>query len=122
MNRLAFLLAAVLAACAAAPPGATGAVAAPDPRRGLDIADRNCSLCHAIGADGDSRHPNAPRFRDLATRGYPLDYLGPALAGGIGAGHLGMPLMEFDEPTLADLRAYMATLAEDRAPNGELKP
>ena len=88
---------------------APAAVAAGDPARGFEVADRNCSLCHAIARDGASPHPKAPAFRALASR-YPLEGLGEALAEGIVVGHSGMPQIELDPKRIDDLITYLKTL------------
>lgn len=80
-----------------------------DPRRGLDVADRNCSLCHAIARDGTSPHPQAPAFRTLSAR-YPLDALTEALAEGIVVGHTGMPQIQLEPQKIRDLIAYLETI------------
>lgn len=88
--------------------------------RGRDIADRNCSLCHAIGAAGDSRHPSAPPFNRLVGRGYRLDDL-PSTLAAPSSGHRGMPLIDLAPQELADLRAYLQTfeVTELPVPAGE---
>lgn len=86
----------------ASPPAAV----AGDPVRGLDVADRNCSLCHALGRDGASPHPKAPPFRTLASR-YPLENLGEALAEGIVVGHSGMPQIQLEPQKISDLISYL---------------
>jgi mono/diheme cytochrome c family protein len=80
-----------------------------DPARGLDVADRNCSLCHAIAAEGASPHPKAPAFRTLSSR-YPLDALAEALAEGIVVGHSGMPQIQLEPQKIDDLIAYLETI------------
>lgn len=85
------------------------ALIAGDPTRGLDVADRNCSLCHAIGRDGASPHPKAPPFRTLAAR-YPLENLSEALAEGIVVGHTGMPQIQLEPQKINDLLSYIKTL------------
>ena len=80
-----------------------------DPVRGLDVADRNCSLCHAIAREGASRHPQAPAFRTLSRR-YPLDALAEALAEGIVVGHTGMPQIQLEPRAIRDLITYLETI------------
>jgi cytochrome c len=109
----AFILLAALAACQPVVLPPTG-VSSPeamrgDPTRGLDVADRNCSLCHAIAPTGDSPHPKAPAFRTLGSR-YPLAALSEALAEGIVVGHAGMPQIQLEPQKIDDLIAYLETL------------
>lgn len=77
--------------------------------RGLDIADRNCSLCHAINATGASPHPDAPAFRTIGRR-YPLDALSEALAEGMVVGHTGMPQVQLEPQEIRDLLAYLESI------------
>lgn len=79
------------------------------PASGMDVADRNCSLCHAIARDGASPHPRAPAFRTLSSR-YPLDALSEALAEGIVVGHTGMPQIQLEPKDIRDLIAYLETI------------
>ena len=109
----AFVSLVALAACqpiAAPPPGVSSPEAARgDPIRGLDVADRNCSLCHAITSTGTSPHPKAPAFRTLGTH-YPLEALSEALAEGIVVGHTGMPQIQLEPQKIDDLIAYLETI------------
>jgi mono/diheme cytochrome c family protein len=89
---------------AAAPQAVEGDLA-----RGLDVADRNCSLCHAVTPKGESPHPRAPTFRSLSAR-YPLDALSEALAEGIVVGHKGMPQIQLEPQQIRDLIAYMESI------------
>lgn len=109
----------LLAACqpAAEPPVATvpPAIAQGDATRGREVADRNCSLCHAIGPQGDSPHPKAPPFRTLPGR-YPLESLGESLAEGIVVGHSGMPQIQLAPQQINDLIVYLKTLPPAEQP------
>lgn len=109
----ALVLLVALAACqsTAVPPPAVASPEAKrgDPARGLDVADRNCSLCHAIAATGASPHPEAPAFRTLGSR-YPLEALSEALAEGIVVGHIGMPQIQLEPQKIDDLIAYLETI------------
>lgn len=84
-----------------------------NPASGMDVADRNCSLCHAIARDGASPHPRAPAFRTLSSR-YPLDALSEALAEGIVVGHTGMPQIQLEPQEIKDLIAYLETIQAPR--------
>ena len=109
---------------------ATSAFAAPGNeaasiQRGHDLAEADCSMCHAIGPTGDSPNPLSPHFRDLHLR-YPVEDLGEALSEGIMVGHPQMPQFRFAPHEVADLIAYLqsiqtkqrADLAPPRAPGG----
>lgn len=118
MKNAAFVPAlALLAACQPAAPTsvapAPAVVAQGDPARGLQIADRNCSLCHAVGRDGASPHPKAPPLRTLAGR-YPLESLGEAFAEGAVVGHTGMPQIQLAPQQINDLIVYLKTLPADQ--------
>lgn len=108
----ALLLALALGACAqtqALDPPAAGA----DPAEGRRMAEIHCARCHAIGADGESRHPMAPPFRTLS-RNYPLNSLEEAFAEGILVGHRDMPPFEFEPRQIDDIVAYLNSIQERR--------
>lgn len=110
------LLSLIAALGACAPSRADPALASPraaDPLRGLDIADRNCSLCHALSAGGRSRHPRAPTFAALGA-GYPMDSLRAGLTSGEVIGHKGMPQIELAPAQIDDLIAYLRSVAAPR--------
>ncbi len=77
--------------------------------RGFDYARRNCAMCHAIGASGQSPNAMAPPFRELHKR-YPVDNLAEALAEGILTGHPQMPEFRLSPAEIDDLIAYLKTL------------
>ncbi|HTI66294.1 MAG TPA: cytochrome c [Caulobacteraceae bacterium] len=88
------------------------AVAAPaqsSADRGLRLAERNCSVCHAIGARGESPNPKAPSFR-LIYRRYPAETLDEAFRKGLLTRHPAMPEMRFLPREIVDLTAYFRTL------------
>jgi len=68
--------------------------------------ERNCSVCHAVGARGASRNPEAPPFRELHTR-YPVETLAEALAEGILVGHPAMPQFKFQPREIEDIITYL---------------
>ena len=57
---------------------------------GRALSETNCAECHAIGADDQSAHDEAPPFRGLLKR-YPVDALEEAFAHSIATGHPDMP-------------------------------
>lgn len=79
--------------------------------RGREIAQQNCSSCHAIGPFGDSPAPEAPPFRTLSAN-YRVDTLEEALAEGISVGHPAMPQFEFAPQDADALIAYLRAIQE----------
>lgn len=106
------LLALALAACAQTPPPTTAAPNA-DPAEGRRLAEVYCARCHAIGAEGESRHPMAPPFRTLG-RDYPVNSLEEAFAEGILVGHRDMPAFQLEPQQIDDLVAYLNSVQEQR--------
>lgn len=80
-------------------------------QRGETLAQSLCARCHAIGAERESPHAEAPPFRDIVTL-YPVEHLAEALSEGIEVGHPDMPVFEFSASAVEDLLAYFSTLAE----------
>jgi cytochrome c len=76
---------------------------------GRDIADRLCARCHAIGAEGESPHDEAPPFRTFADK-WPVDHLGEALAEGITVGHPDMPEFVLEPDEIDAFIAYLESL------------
>lgn len=104
----------LMGACAAAPepppaPAQTSLMAA----HGEAIAQRLCTSCHAIGADGDSPLAAAPPLRTLAER-YPVGALQEAFAEGILVGHPAMPEFAFNPEEIDALLAYLELIQERR--------
>ena len=114
-------LAASGAAVAASPPAGTAVGSA---SRGLAVAERTCSQCHAIGTMGMSPNPASPPFRDLHKR-YPADSLEDAFAKGLLTHHPAMPKIQLSTRERADLVAYFKTLrakGETEASIGSIGP
>jgi mono/diheme cytochrome c family protein len=114
---------ALLAACAheSAPtqPASTAAAAADsadaaDAAEGQRLAEVYCASCHAIGAEGESRHPIAPPFRTLS-RDYPVNALEEAFAEGVLVGHPDMPEFRLEPQQIDDLLGYIESIQERRA-------
>jgi mono/diheme cytochrome c family protein len=76
---------------------------------GKALVEANCALCHGVGADDASAHPEAPPFRTLSER-YPLDALEEAFVEGITTGHPDMPEFVATPEQVADILAYIETL------------
>ena len=89
----------------------TAAVAGESDRveAGRDIADRLCARCHAIGAEGESPHEEAPPFRTFADK-WPVAHLGEALAEGISVGHPDMPEFVLEPDEIDAFIAYLESL------------
>lgn len=99
---------------AEASPVSVGPARLTEAQRGLDIADRNCSLCHGITKAARSSHPRAPTFAKLGAT-YPVEALRAGLSTGSVIGHKGMPQIELAPGQIKDLIAYMATIASPKA-------
>lgn len=88
-----------------------------DAANGEVLAQTHCGACHAIGTTGTSRDPNAPPFRELASR-YDVEDLQEALGEGISVGHKGaaMPEFAFEPNEVSDIIAYLKRVGGDRKP------
>lgn len=87
--------------------------AAARPAEGRRLAEIHCARCHAIGTEGESRHPMAPPFRTLS-RNYPVNALEEAFAEGILVGHRDMPEFQLEPSQIDDLVAYLNSIQEQR--------
>ncbi|MBV9993919.1 MAG: cytochrome c [Caulobacteraceae bacterium] len=103
-GRWAIALFAAVAALAGA-----GAGAAQSLSHGAALLQRNCAMCHAVGATGDSPKPGAPAFRELYKR-YPVENLSEALVEGILTGHPQMPEFRFTPEEVSDIIAYLKSI------------
>jgi mono/diheme cytochrome c family protein len=106
--RIAGAIGLVLGYALLAPPAAADA----DVARGKAMVEANCSRCHAVGATGESTHPDAPPFRTLSTR-YPIDALEEAMAEGISTGHPDMPEFIATPDQIEAIIAYIASIQPD---------
>lgn len=79
--------------------------------QGRALAEANCSRCHAIGKDDDSKLTEAPPFRTLGDK-YPVEYLEEALGEGIVTAHPDMPVFELEPPQIAAFIEYLHSLKE----------
>jgi tetratricopeptide (TPR) repeat protein len=77
--------------------------------QGRAIAERNCAWCHAIGADGNSPNPRAPRWRDLYKR-HPIQALRDPLTRGIARPHDEMPKFQLSDQETDMIIAYINSL------------
>jgi mono/diheme cytochrome c family protein len=81
-------------------------------QRGLALAERMCSQCHAVGRRGESPHAVAPPFRAL-DRQLDLDSFMDRLREGLMTGHPDMPTFRF---TREDARAFVLYLRSIQVP------
>ncbi len=88
----------------------TGQPEPSDIARGRQIAERECSSCHAV--DRTSRSPNAgaPPLREVLGL-YEADNLAYRFIEGMRVGHDDMPLFDFDIRTADPLIAYIGTIS-----------
>jgi mono/diheme cytochrome c family protein len=77
----------------------------------MEMAETNCSPCHAIGREGTSPLAAAPPFRELSLL-YPVADLEEALVEGIITAHPDMPEFQFDPSDAAALIAYLESIQE----------
>ncbi|NVK34043.1 MAG: c-type cytochrome [Rhodobacteraceae bacterium] len=85
-----------------------------DPRDiaiGKELAETQCSRCHAVGVDDESVLDEAPAFRDLAKH-YPLEALEESLAEGIVTAHEDMPEFSFASKDVTALLAYLGSIQD----------
>ncbi|MDP1556170.1 MAG: cytochrome c [Hyphomonas sp.] len=96
---------------AAAPVAGSTTITEQDERvgRGEAVAEVACASCHAIGAEGESLHPEAPPFR-LLHRSVEISTLKATFAEGRVTDHPDMPHWEFDPLDLDGLVAYLETV------------
>jgi cytochrome c len=103
------------------PIGALGAIAlcagepalaqqSPAAQRGLTFVRVHCAQCHAIDRASESPLAIAPPFRTLLLK-HPIESLRRRLAEGITASHPTMPQFRLEPDQLADVVAYLETLA-----------
>jgi mono/diheme cytochrome c family protein len=107
-------LAAAISGCAANGETAPQSAAAPSAavERGLVLANRECSRCHALGDVGDSRNMTAPPFRVLRLRHTSLS-LERRLEEISKGGHYEMPPLKLQANEVSDLAAYLETVGSN---------
>lgn len=79
--------------------------------KGRMALETRCARCHAIGAEGDSPHDQAPPFRDVMKRYAPED-LEESLAEGISSGHPDMPEFVLAPDEISNVVVYLHSLAK----------
>lgn len=82
--------------------------------RGQEIAQSNCSRCHAVGPTGESPRREAPPFRTLS-RNFPVTDLEEALVEGISSGNPIMPEFEFSPEDAHALVIYLQSIQDRQA-------
>lgn len=83
--------------------------ATPDPAahaEGRAIAETFCASCHAIGWEDESRHADAPPFRELS-HNYPIAALRQPLLDGLIVPHPEMPVFRFQPEEVDALIGYL---------------
>jgi mono/diheme cytochrome c family protein len=95
----------------ALPAAETTGAPIPDERvgRGEAVAELACASCHAIGADGDSPHAEAPPF-GLLSQSVDIGTLKQAFADGTVSDHPDMPNWDFDPLDVDALIVYLETV------------
>jgi mono/diheme cytochrome c family protein len=83
---------------------------------GKALAQKNCTLCHAIGTDDKSPIQDAPPFRDIAVR-FDLVDLEDSLNEGVATEHPLMPNWQMTPEQAHALASFIMSLA----PAGKLK-
>jgi cytochrome c len=76
---------------------------------GKRVLETNCAKCHAISAEGNSPHPDAPLFRELM-QFYPVDAIEEAFSQGIETRHPDMPIFKMTELQIADVIVYLQSI------------
>ena len=82
-------------------------------REGHALAERSCSGCHAVTAQGVSPNSRAPRFRDLSHL-YTLLALREPITRGIAAPHDQMPQFALADEQVDMIVAYINSLSTSR--------
>jgi mono/diheme cytochrome c family protein len=82
---------------------------AADISMGRQIAENECSSCHAFGATGASPNPKSPPFRDVVKH-YPRENFVESLAEGIVTGHNEMPEFIFEPQEITETVTYLNSL------------
>lgn len=76
---------------------------------GAEVAQRECSMCHAIGKIGVSPRSDAPVFRKILSR-YHSETLESELIEGIKLGHPDMPRFQLNPKAVDDLIVYLKSI------------
>jgi tetratricopeptide (TPR) repeat protein len=79
-------------------------------KEGEGLVETHCSGCHAVGRDGASPNPKAPRFRALHLR-HPIQALREPLTRAIAAPHDEMPQFALPDAQIDKIVAYINSLS-----------
>jgi cytochrome c len=82
----------------------------PAAQRGLTFVREHCAQCHAVDRVSESPLTIAPPFRTLLLK-HPIESLRRRLSEGITASHPTMPQFRLELDQVADVVAYLETLA-----------
>lgn len=109
----------IVAAAALISLGACVSEPGPTPQQALvedgrEIAEAQCSRCHAVGPIGDSPNAEAPPFRYVLAN-YHSDVLKEELIGGIRVNHQ-MPEFQFNPQGVDALVAYLQSIQQPAPP------
>jgi len=78
---------------------------------GRQIAERNCAVCHAIGAAGDSPNPSAPPLRTVLVD-FDIEALATDFREHIALGNEEMPEFDFGPLGTDALMAYLLSIED----------
>ena len=92
------------------------AAEAADIANGKRLANRWCAACHVVTPEQTRANADAPSFADIARR-----YDGPRLARFLSNPYPRMPDMSLTQPEIADLVAYIRSLAPGGAAPHQIK-
>lgn len=78
-------------------------------QRGRVLLETLCARCHAVGATGQSQHPEAPPFRTFGEKLYDDD-LGQRLQDGLTTIHRDMPTFHFKRRDAEAAVSYLQSI------------
>jgi mono/diheme cytochrome c family protein len=80
-------------------------------QRGKVLLETLCARCHAVGATGQSPHPEAPPFRTFGEKLYDDD-LGKRLQDGLTTIHPDMPTFHFKQRDAEAAVSYLISIQQ----------
>lgn len=84
-------------------------------QRGRVLLETLCARCHAVGATGQSPHPQAPPFRTFGEKLYDDD-LGQRLQDGLTTIHPDMPTFHFKQRDAEAALSYLRSIQQKKPP------
>lgn len=87
-------------------------------QQGQQIAESQCSACHAVGMADESAHSEAPALRDLYKR-YSLEDVRQAFSRGVHIGHPEMPTFHLDQVETESLLIYLTSIDPCAQPSSD---